>query len=159
MPNEPDFDRPPDIAFTVAGIPAPGGSKRGFAIKKGGVYTGRVAIMDDAGQRNKDWKAYVRTAGAKHRGEELLTCPLEVTFHFYLPRPKGHFNAKGQLRPSAPKYPITKPDVLKLARSTEDALSGVIWRDDNATISLRATKEYSLVPGCTIIIRKIPCES
>lgn len=37
--------------------------------------------------------------------------------YFYLPRPKGHFNSKGCLRPSAPLLPGKRPDLLKLTRA------------------------------------------
>jgi hypothetical protein len=35
------------LSFTVHGTPAPQGSKSAFAIRKAGVYTGRVAVVND----------------------------------------------------------------------------------------------------------------
>ncbi len=136
------------FSFFVPGIPAPGGSKRfvGFGKK-----SGRAILIDDAGERNKNWRSSVahfglqaRTSEAKTLGvSDLLTVPLLVTMEFVMPRPKGHFNAKGVVRGVAPKFPTTRPDVLKLARSTEDALTGVIWADDAQTVTLHLSKRFA----------------
>jgi Holliday junction resolvase RusA-like endonuclease len=129
------------ISFFVPGIPAPGGSKRfvGFGKK-----TGRAILIDDAGQGNKDWRTAVGWAGREAMdGQDLFTCPLQVKMEFVMPRSKSHLNSKGQVKPSAPIAPITKPDTLKLTRSTEDALTGIVWRDDAQTVLLTLIKRYA----------------
>lgn len=146
------------ISLFVAGIPAPGGSKRGFAIKKGGVYTGRVAIMDAAGQRNKDWRAGVVACARDAAPTELLRGPLRVDFAFIMPRPQAHYTKPTKKRPGtalrddAPHYHTKKPDRTKLMRSTEDALTGVIWADDTLIVAGETTKIYGEKPGCHITI-------
>lgn len=134
---------PRSIEFFVPGIPAPGGSKRfvGF-----GKRTGRAILIDDAGERNKNWRTSVAQVGTSAINGDLLAGPLQVTMEFVMPRPKGHFTSKGQLRSAAPLSPTTKPDVLKLARSTEDALTSVIWNDDAQTVLLNLTKRFA-APG------------
>jgi len=137
------------ISFFVHGLPMPGGSKKGFVTK-----TGRVAIVDAA--ENKTWRGDVKRAALEAYHDDPLGCPLEVTFIFFTLRPKGHYgegrNAK-RLKPSAPLYPASKPDALKLARSTEDALTGIIWKDDCLTVDLKIAKRYGPRPGCQIIIQ------
>lgn len=146
----------PPIGFFVAGIPAPGGSKRAFAIKKGGVYTGRTVVFDDAGKRNKDWRQSVVVFANEVRPVELLRGPLRVNFNFVMPRPKYHFHTSkaklGQLREDAPSYHTSKPDMTKLMRSTEDALTGIIWADDGQIVEGMQTKFYGDRPGCHIEI-------
>lgn len=144
------------LQFFVPGIPAPGGSKRfvGFGKK-----TGRAILIDDAGQRNKDWRNAVAWIGCKEMaGQELFRGPLAVDMRFYMPRPKGHYDARGLLRTTAPSYPTTKPDVLKLARSTEDALTGIVWNDDAQTAQLTLAKFYATRggnPGAIITIHPL----
>jgi Holliday junction resolvase RusA-like endonuclease len=117
--------RPP-LKFTVFGTPAPAGSKRGFYNAK----AGRVIITDDSA-RSRPWKAQISDAAAEAmNGETLLDGPLILSLGFYMPRPKGHFGKRG-LRPSAPKVPTVKPDLLKLARAVEDGLTGIVYRDDS----------------------------
>lgn len=108
------------VFFTVFGKPAPAGSKRH-------VGGGRIV---DASKRSTPWKAEIRqVAGRAMEGRELLRGALVVRFEFIVARPKGHFGKKG-LRPSAPAYPTVKPDLLKLARAVEDALTGIVYHDD-----------------------------
>lgn len=139
------------IRFFVAGIPAPGGSKKGF------VVAGRVNIVD-ASKGNKDWKARVATEAQRvHGNAPLLEGPLVVEFTFSQTRPKSHYRTgkfAGELREGAPPYPTNKPDCLKLCRSTEDAITGIIWKDDAQTVCLVARKRYWHRPGCHVQIAR-----
>jgi Holliday junction resolvase RusA-like endonuclease len=136
------------IQFFVPGVPQPGGSKRAF------VVAGRAVVTEDA-KRNKPWRASVAMAGHEAHAGPLLDGPLAVSFLFVLARPRGHFTPRGALRKSAPKHPAVKPDVLKLARSTEDALTGVLWRDDSRTVALVARKVYGDQAGCWISVSEM----
>lgn len=113
------------ISFSVFGKPAPAGSKRGFVNRR----TGGVIITDDS-KNSRPWKAMVTDAAVRAmNGRSLLDGPLMLSLKFVLPRPKGHFGKRG-LRSSAPAIPTVKPDLLKLARAVEDALTGICYRDD-----------------------------
>ena len=146
------------ISFFVPGIPAPGGSKRFVGHSK---KTGRAILIDAAGERNKNWRSIVGVCGsAEMRKQGILyySHALRVRFDFIMPRPKAHFNSKGDLKPSAPLYHTTKPDALKLARSTEDALTGIVWADDAQTAMLEVSKRYASKGepcGCQITIQSL----
>ena len=138
------------IEFFVPGIPAPGGSKRGFNHSK----TGRVIVLEDC-KRSGPWRDRVAFYAREAYSGELLDGPLEVRITFALVRPKGHFRTGKNshiVRDSAPRYPTTKPDVLKLARSTEDALTGVLWVDDARTVDMTIRKIYDARPGAWIAV-------
>ncbi len=125
------------IEFVVYGKAAPAGSKRGFYNQK----AKRVIVTDDS-KGSRPWKAQVTDGAAiAMDGRELLGGPLSLELVFYLPRPKGHFGARG-VRPSAPTHPAVKPDVLKLARAVEDALSGIVYRDDAQIVTEHLEKRY-----------------
>ncbi|HSW40821.1 MAG TPA: RusA family crossover junction endodeoxyribonuclease [Acidobacteriota bacterium] len=137
-----------EIRFWVPGIPRPGGSKKGFYIKK----INRVVITED-NKKSKDWRTSVAWAAAEAI-RTPLTGPLEVHFTFLLTRPKSHFGAKG-LKASAPKYPTVKPDTTKLIRSTEDAMKGIAWIDDAQIARQYGEKIYTDHAGCWTIIRSL----
>jgi Holliday junction resolvase RusA-like endonuclease len=127
------------LTFTVYGKPAPAGSKR--FVPAGGKRGGRPLVIDDS-KRSRPWKQDVAAiAGEAMGGRELLAGPLGLELVFYVARPKGHYGARG-LRPSAPAWPIVKPDVLKLARAVEDALTGQVWRDDAQVVRELLMKRY-----------------
>lgn len=142
-----------EIRIFVPGLPQPGGSKRAFYIKK----LGR-AIITDANSKAKPWKTAVSFVAAdRYRGEPTREA-ISVDFTFYLPRPKSHYgsgkNARS-IKASAPEFPCGKPDTTKLIRSTEDALTGILWVDDSQIVDQFGRKRYSDRMGAEIIVRRM----
>jgi Holliday junction resolvase RusA-like endonuclease len=143
------------ISFRVPGIPQPGGSKRGFVTK-----AGRVAIVEDA-KKNKPWRVSVQGAALAAHSGGPLSGPLALRVVFVMPRPKGHFGSGRNahvVRASAPRFPASKPDTTKLLRSTEDALSGVLWADDAQIVTQHVTKRYAHVgegPGAWVEVEEV----
>lgn len=68
---------------------------------------------------------------------------------FFLPRPKGHFGVHGVKR-SAPKYPTVRPDATKLMRPLEDALTGIVWKDDSRIVEQVVRKSYGDPPRAEV---------
>jgi Holliday junction resolvase RusA-like endonuclease len=148
----------PVVSFFVSGIPSPGGSKTAQVIRrKGGdivMVKGRplVTMRDAGGEKTKNWRANVAFfARQAYRGDPI-DAPLRVEMAFVMPRIKGHYKSSGFLKGNAPKYHTSKPDALKLARSTEDALTAILWTDDSRTAHLTSSKIYGDRPGCLITI-------
>jgi Holliday junction resolvase RusA-like endonuclease len=82
-----------------------------------------------------------------------LNGPLLLELTFWTPRPKGHYGSgknAGQVRGSAPRHPTVKPDLLKLARAVEDALSGIVYRDDAQITTEILQKAYGEPARCEI---------
>lgn len=141
------------ISFTVHGKPAPAGSKRGFYNAK----AKRVIVTDDS-KGSRPWKAQVSDAAAQAmNGRELLDGPLLLELTFWMPRPKGHIGRRGNVLPSAPHAPAVKPDLLKLARAVEDALSGVCYRDDAQIVAETLQKAYT-AGGARVEVRIVPVQ-
>ena len=146
------------ISFFVPGIPAPGGSKRFLGRSK---KTGR-GILVDSGKRNAPWRDSVACEAVRAMGSEpLLDGPLSVTMIFFLPRPKNHYRTgrnAGKLKPNAPPFPDRIPDALKLGRSTEDAMTGIVWTDDARGVDVTFRKRYAdhpQKPGARILIQPL----
>jgi Holliday junction resolvase RusA-like endonuclease len=137
----------------LTGEPQPQGSKSAFAVRKrGGGYTGRVAVVED-NPRVKSWRqAILEEFRATYPdglhlvpGYELA--PARVMITFILARPKSHYGSGRhdmRLLPSAPKWPAKRPDADKLARSTLDALTDCgVWADDAQVIDLHVLKVWA----------------
>ena len=125
------------LRFEVIGTPQQRGSKIPVGKKGGGILTtktGRVVLKDD----NKNSRAWMdRVACSAHVAWQdlpLLDEPLALSIIFYFKRPKCHYRTgkltSHLLKDSAPLDCLTSRDLAKLIRSTEDALTGVVWRDD-----------------------------
>lgn len=142
----------PRASISISGIPRPGGSKTATLIRrKGGAIVmcnGRPLITTrEAGTHTKEWRALVAyTARQQYQGEPIRG-PIRLSAIFFMPRPKGHFRTgkrAGELKPDAPQWHTCKPDRTKLMRSTEDALTGILWADDTLIVAGPVEKRY----GC-----------
>lgn len=144
------------ITFFVPGICKPAGSKRAFALKKGGVYTGRTVVVDDC-KKSRDWKTDVQYAARAAYTGPAMEGPFIVNLDFRMDRPKSHYRTgknAGILRSEAPRFPIGKPDIDKLSRAIMDSLTHIIFRDDAQVVSKLATKNYG-TPGVHINLEQI----
>ena len=145
------------IEFFVPGVPRPGGSKTAGYNRK----TGK-SFVREAGKHTADWRAVVSLAASEAMGDRpLLTGPLRLDINFYFERPKNHYRTRNGLisdvvKLSAPVYKITMPDRTKLTRSTEDAMTKIVWRDDAQVCDGRLVKRYGEKPGALIIITELP---
>lgn len=148
----------------ISGHPAPGGSKRAIPLYvKGKLYlkNGRpiINMVDDAGERNKVWKQSVNLQAFSKFRQPAWEGPLMVEFHFTMPRPRSHYFTglrSDLLRPDAPMLHTHKPDLTKLIRSTEDALTGRLWVDDSQICYFgECSKNYGLYPGCRVLMKKV----
>lgn len=140
-------DRQLGWVFIALGLPAPQGSKafKGMA--------GGHAILVESSKRVKPWRESVLTSafGIGPR----LDGPILARMIFTLPRPKS--------APRRVRSPWRTPDLSKLARSTEDAITGAgLWADDARVVAYeRLAKVYpgfdaeSLpVPG--VVVAAVP---
>lgn len=152
------------LAFEVVGIPGAQGSKRGFAVRKGGTPTGRVTMVESS-KKVRPWRQDVKAAAeraaaadgwARHDG------PVSVRLTFRFPRPKSHYRTGArshELRPNAPHYTTSRAhgDADKLCRSSLDALVAAgILADDALVVTLRVSKIYTgrdgSPPGASVLI-------
>lgn len=103
-------------------------------------------MVDAGGKGNAEWKKAVAIqARSFMQGTAPVECAVKVEFIFFLRRPKAHFRT-GKfaeiLRDDAPVFHTQAPDALKYARSTEDALSSIVWKDDSQNIRLCTEKRW-----------------
>jgi crossover junction endodeoxyribonuclease RusA len=127
---------PGAISAWVAGLPAPQGSKRGYARRGAG---GRLHVsLVESSDRVKPWREDVRQAMLQvlpNGWEWLGGEPLVVKIVFVMPRRKAD-------RPTKPTAPHTqKPDLDKLVRAVFDAIgSAGVWGDDSQVVAVHAHK-------------------
>ena len=122
------------LTFVVYGLAAPQGSKR---------HMGN-GILVESSKAVRPWRQDVKHAALAcipHDWDPSLPMALSVVFRFK--RAKAHIGKKGVL-PSAPEHNTSgrHGDLSKLVRSTEDALTGVVYDDDRQIVTLTASKRY-----------------
>ena len=127
------------IQFTVRGLPQAKGSTRAFIVKGKPVIT-------STNRNLKDWEHLVASEAQKLAPPTLWEGPVNLILRFYLPRPKT--------LPKKIVWHTKRPDLGKLARACEDALTGIIWRDDSQIVHEVLVKEYGDPPSVEVEIIK-----
>jgi Holliday junction resolvase RusA-like endonuclease len=131
-----EVQAPTSLQVIVKGLPAPQGSKSFKGMSRSG-----HAILVEASAKVRPWRqdvVYAAEQAIEHSpGFKTFQGPIHLVIEFYMPRPK-----------SAPKtrrtVPDKTPDLSKLIRSTEDALTtAAVWRDDAQVVDLTVRKRYA----------------
>ena len=134
--------------IVVRGKPAPQGSKVSF----------RNGYMKEASQFLMPWRNQIVSACIEQKinNGKIIEDPVEIFIDFLFHRPQSHYGTgrnEGNLKPSAPQYPITRTtgDIDKLCRSTLDGLSvpsgGILLKDDSLVVRLKAVKSFATKGG------------
>ena len=137
------------VKFEVRGMaPAPQGSKESYGNGRFGEVSPYL----------RDWRALVATTAALSK-VPLTEGMVFAEFEFIFPRPKSHYVGSkpgpDRLKPTAPILHATTPDLSKILRSTEDALTNIAYQDDRMIAQIVAHKRYSNwgeLPGVIISI-------
>ena len=136
------------IMIVVRGKPAPQGSKVSF----------RNGYMKETSPFLMPWRNQIVSAFIEQKinNGEIIEQPVEIFIDFLFHRPQSHYGTgrnEGNLKPSAPQYPITRTtgDIDKLCRSTLDGLSVpsgcILLKDDSLVVRLKAVKSFATKGG------------
>lgn len=132
------------LAFTVPGKPIPQGSVRSLG-------KGRPSVHGNA-DRLLPWRDLCITIAQQQMrasGWRRITEAVIVSVNFCYERPLSHYRKDGTVKPTAPRYPISRAsaDIDKTCRALLDALTvaGVL-ADDSQVVGLHAGKHWA-APG------------
>ena len=127
------------VEFFAPGIPQPKGSTRAF------VKAGRAVVTSD----NPKLKGWQRTIAQSAPARVMFDGAVSVVARFEMPHP-----TTGKRR----QFHTVRPDVDKLLRAVNDALTGVLWKDDSQIVNLEGEKTYAMVgsqPGVTVLVTEV----
>ena len=135
----------------VPGIARTSGSHKSFK--------GRII---HSGTHTKAWMDTISWHFMQEFGRPVLTDdPVQLTLSFSLCRKKDHYGTgknKDKRKPSAPFFHTKTPDLDKLCRAVQDALTKLAWQDDSQVIHLWAKKHWVdkwETPGVMITVEPI----
>lgn len=127
----------------VAGDPATQGSKR---------HVGGGRLVDSC-KRLPEWRADVRSACLDEQGQPKAQYdePIFLSLEFILKRPKS--------LPKKVKHHTKRPDLSKLTRAAEDAITSAgVWRDDSQVCIAYHKKRYAEPgeqTGCIVTVQPV----
>lgn len=141
------------FAFDVIGTAVQQGSKKAFAVKKGGEFTGQINVAEMA-KGLRPWRKIVTAAAnaakADYPQELPMDGPLFLVLEFWMPRPTSHPKTKMT-------YPTKAPDLDKLIRAMGDSITDAkVWADDARVISISASEFYALPESLPVLRAMMP---
>lgn len=130
------------ITFSVVGSPVGQGSKTPGMRKNGSLY------VREAVKAVKPYRDLVKAAALEARpiGHKPMTNVIAHVWAYYRRPPSHYFTGENShvVKPTAPKYPIVKPDLDKVARLIFDASKDArLIKDDSHIIEMHFTKRYA----------------
>lgn len=128
-----------EISFSVECEPIPQGSMSGVCTTK--ADGSPVTVLKADNPRTHAYRNQVGFAALKARADagihEVFAAaqlPVRLAMTFVFERPKSVHASRTR--------PTVKPDYDKLARSTADALTGILWVDDGQVVDAEIHKIY-----------------
>lgn len=140
------MSRPEVLSLRVFGLPVAQARARA-RIFQDRMGQARVSVYDPANSR--DWKRTVIAQVVERKPPAPIgEAPLSMELTFHLPRP--------QSLPKRILYHVKRPDCSNLLKGVEDALRGIVYRDDSQLVRVTVEKIYSNSPGVEIRVAHVP---
>jgi Holliday junction resolvase RusA-like endonuclease len=144
-----------ELTIHVIGTPVPQGSKVANRFGHG--------VRDANAKKLKPWRAEVAGVVAdtmRSTSWVTLDGPIEVVIAFFHPRPAGHYGTgrnAGVLKPTAPRWKATAPDIDKLVRAILDALTTSRAIVDDARVTRLVVEDLwaDAATGARITVRPL----
>ena len=106
-------------------------------------------------EKTRSYEKQIKDAAKQAMG---ITEPLETPISLYLyiraPIPKSTTKKALQGILDGLIKPIKKPDASNVLKSVEDAMNGVVYKDDSQIVNLHVTKVYDKNPGVSICVKE-----
>lgn len=105
-------------------------------------------VFDKLREKKLWWKSIIA-----QQFHEMLECPVEIEFIFYMKIPKSLSQKKRMEILEGEIKHTKKPDIDNLIIGLLNSMTDVVYRDDNQVYKLHAEKKYSDKPRMEIFIK------
>ena len=105
--------------------------------------------------KTRNYEALLKEAAIEAMGSsEPLETPVSLYLYIRVPIPKSFSKKKVQDCLNGSEQPMKKPDSSNVLKSVEDAMNGVVYKDDCQIINHHMTRVYSTLSGVDICVKE-----
>lgn len=134
------------VTFTLLGQPV--GKGRARAVRRGNF------IAHYTPDKTRSYEGMVRhEAALAMAGRNPIDVPVEMTMVAIFGVPASWSKKRQAAALTGEIRPGSKPDLSNITKACEDAINGVVLRDDSLIVSTRAEKRYGPQPLVAVTVR------
>jgi Holliday junction resolvase RusA-like endonuclease len=105
--------------------------------------------------KTRNYESLIKEAAIEAMGSsEPLETPVTLYLYIRAPIPKSLPKKRIEACLNGLEKPIKKPDASNVLKSVEDAMNGVVYKDDSQIVNIHVSKVYSTVPGVDICVKE-----
>jgi len=105
--------------------------------------------------KTRNYEALVKEAAIEAMGSsEPLETPVNLYLYIRAPIPKSLPKKRLEACLNGSEKPIKKPDASNVLKSIEDAMNGVVYKDDSQIVNIHVAKVYSSVAGVDVCVKE-----
>ena len=135
------------LTFKVDGDPV--GKQRARYAKRGNY------VQTYTPDKTRNYEALIKEAAIQAMGSnEILETPVNLYLYIRAPIPKSLPKKRLEACLNGSEKPIKKPDASNVLKSVEDAMNGVIYKDDSQIVNIHVTKVYSSQSGIDVCVKE-----
>ena len=143
--------RNPTFAMAVHGVPVP--QARARTVRHNGQSHSYTPDRTAQAMEAIAWQA------KDYCPIEPFSCPLRLSVHFYLPIPQSWSKKRREDAIAGRLWPTGKPDLSNYVKLVEDALEGMVYKNDSQIVKMgESGKHYSTMPMTVIEVFELELE-
>ena len=105
--------------------------------------------------KTRNYESLIKEAAIEAMGSsEPLETPVNLYLYIRAPIPKSLPKKRIEACLNGLEKPIKKPDASNVLKSIEDAMNGVVYKDDSQIVNIHVAKVYSSVAGVDVCIKE-----
>lgn len=105
--------------------------------------------------KTRNYEALIKEAATEAMGSsEPLETPVNLYLYIRAPIPKSYSKQKVADCLNGFEKPIKKPDASNVLKSVEDAMNGVVYKDDCQIVNFHVSKVYSSQSGIDVCVKE-----
>jgi len=105
--------------------------------------------------KTRNYETLIKEAAIEAMGSsEPLETPVTLYLYIRAPIPKSLPKKRIEACLNGLEKPIKKPDASNVLKSVEDAMNGVVYKDDSQIVNIHVSKVYSSVSGVDVCIKE-----
>jgi Holliday junction resolvase RusA-like endonuclease len=142
-----DFEMSFMLTFKVDGDPV--GKQRARYAKRGNF------VQTYTPDKTRNYESSIKEAAIQAMGSnEILETPVNLYLYIRAPIPKSLPKKRIEACLNGLEKPIKKPDASNVLKSVEDAMNGVVYKDDSQIVNIHVTKVYSSQSGIDVCVKE-----